>query len=196
MIRATHMTRITAICVLALATIALSACAGSRTPASTNETTSTPAGSGGMTSATGQAPTDGIVRPEAPTFETPVDAVKSYLDWVTYAYEMANSDVATMTFSPDEEVRVNSYVQFNKEKNQRIRQRLIKFTPGGASKVGTTTVLPASETWQYQYLDLTTARTVTPTYTVSYETTYTLIRRDGDGWVVHKVEAQPLGEVK
>jgi len=150
-----------------------------------------------MTSATDVvAVTAGIVRPKAPAFDSPRKAVDSYLSWVSFAYEMANSDVATMTFSADEEVRVNSYVQLNKEKNRRIRQRLVRFTASAPTKVGKRTLLPAKEQWEYSYEALATTKSLTPTYTVSYVTTYTLVPRAQGGWIVDSVEAKALGEVK
>jgi len=154
-------------------------------------------GFSGMTvPAAGSAPTAGIVLPAEPAFDTPREAVESYLAWVAFAYEMADSDVATMSFSPAEEVRVNSYVQLNKEKGQRIRQRLLSFSQGQASMVGTITLVPARERWDYQYLELTSARSVSTTYSVSYDVTYTLVPRDEGGWIVDAVEATPLGHVK
>ena len=117
------------------------------------------------------------------------------MHWVTYAYEVADSDVATMTFSADEEVRINSYVQLNREKQRRIQQRLLDFTPGAESVEGTAVLLSARERWEYRYLELGSARLVSPTYVLSYETTYTLVPRSGGGWIVDRVEAAPLGEV-
>ena len=78
-----------------------------------------------------------VAAPAAPDLSTPLSSVKSYLDWTTYAYLIGDSDVATMTFSPAEEVRVNSYVQLNKEKGRLIEQKLVAFTPGEAGIDGT-----------------------------------------------------------
>lgn len=182
-----------------LAALLLAGCTASGGGSSTETTQTLPPGhspQGMSTASTATAPTDGIVVPPEPVFETPTQAVMSYLSWVTFAYQMANSDVATATFSPEEEVRINSYVQLNREKDQRIRQALVKFVPGKPSKDGTRTLVPASETWEYQYLQLTTVKSISPTYTASYDTTYTLIEREQGGWIVDSVEATPRGEVK
>jgi hypothetical protein len=91
---------------------------------------------------------------------------------------------------------VNSYTQLNKEKGQRIRQRLVSFAPGRPRKVGSHILLPAKERWDYRYLELASTRATSPTYTVGYVTTYTLIPRKSGGWIVDSVEAKALGEVK
>jgi len=93
-------------------------------------------------------------------------------------------------------VRVDSYVQLNKEKNRRIRQYLVEFAPRDEITQGATVLVPARERWEYRYLDLTTTRAVSPTYTVSYETTYTLVPHEDSGWIVDSVAATPLDEVR
>jgi hypothetical protein len=182
-----------------LALVMLVASAVSAGGCAPSKSASAPAerGSGGMSSATtAVAPAAGIAVPAPPRFTTPREAVVSYLAWVSFAYEMSNSDVATQTFTPEEEVRVNSYIQLNKEKNQRIRQRLVGFEPGKESRVGSSTLVPARETWNYSYIALSSGSSASPTYTASYLTTYTLVPRDGGGWIVSTVEAKALGEVK
>jgi hypothetical protein len=149
-----------------------------------------------MSSQVGTAPAGGIVQPEPPSFDTPREAVESYLVWVSLAYEAADSDVATMVFTPEEEVRVNSYVQLNSERGRRMRQQLLSLDLGDGSLVGSTTQLPAREVWRYQYLELASARAVSPTYTATYDTTYTLVPRAQGGWIVDAVEANPRAAVK
>lgn len=135
------------------------------------------------------------VRPAAPNLTTPESAVRSYLAWTTYAYRVANSDIATPTMSPDEEVRVNSYVELNNEKQRVINQVLNSVEFGKASVVGTTTVIPTKENWQYSYLSRADQQSISPTYPVSYEATYTVIRTGKSTWVVDSVAAKAHGEV-
>ena len=138
----------------------------------------------------------GVAAPAAPDFTTPLAAVKSYLAWTSYAYRIGNSDVATMAFSPTEEVRVNSYVQLNKQKSRLIEQKLVVFVPGRVSVEGTRAVLPAKEDWEYRYLSLDGTKPLTPAYKASYDTTYTLVLAGPKRWLVDTVDAKALGEVK
>jgi hypothetical protein len=109
---------------------------------------------------------------------------------------MVNSDVATPTMSSSEEVRVNSYVQLNKEANKLINQRLTSLSFGTTSREGTRTIVPTHESWEYSYLAIDTLRSLSPTYSVSYEATYTLVSPKPGLWIVDAVEAKPLGEVQ
>jgi hypothetical protein len=147
-------------------------------------------------SPTGIESVRGTRRPPQPSFGTSRGAVESYLSLVLFAYEVANSDTASLAFTPDEEVRVDSYLQLDTGKNQRIQQRLVTFTSGKERAVGTTTLLPAREQWHYQYRDLKSPRSVNPTFAATYDTTYALTPREGGGWLVDSVEAKPLGEIK
>jgi hypothetical protein len=109
---------------------------------------------------------------------------------------MVNSDAATQTMSADEEVRVNSYVQLNREAGKLINQRLVSLEFGSESTEGTRVLVPTRESWEYRYLSVSTLQSLTPTYTASYETTYTLISPRPGVWVVDSVAAKALGEVK
>jgi hypothetical protein len=109
---------------------------------------------------------------------------------------MVDSDVATLTMSSGEEVRVNSYVQLNKEANKLINQRLTSLRFGTSSRLGTRTIVPTRESWEYSYLAIDTLRSLSPTYTVSYEATYTLVSPRPGLWIVDAVQAKSLGEVK
>ena len=137
-----------------------------------------------------------VPRPAAPDLTTPLAAVKSYLAWTTYAYRVSNSDVATMAFSNFEEVRVNSYVQLNEQSSKLIDQKLVTFTPGKVSIEGTRAVMPAKEDWTYRYLSLSDQKPLSPVYTVSYDTTYTVVRDRPRHWLVDSVAAKAHGEVK
>lgn len=127
---------------------------------------------------------------------TPQSAVRSYLEWTSYALLVADSTVATQTMSPAEEVRVDSYVQLNKQAGKVIDQRLLSLTLGEPSTQGTRTVVATHESWEYSYVGIDTRKSLTPTYTVSYDATYTVVSPRPGAWVVDSVDARPLGEVK
>jgi PBP1b-binding outer membrane lipoprotein LpoB len=128
-------------------------------------------------------------RPATPQLATPEDAVRSYLAWTSYAYRMANSDIATPTMSPDEEVRVNSFVELNNEQQRVINQVLDSIDFRKLSVVGTTTIVPTSEKWQYSYISKKNQQSISPTFPVSYDATYTVIQLGKNKWVVDSVLA-------
>lgn len=122
--------------------------------------------------------------------------MESYLAWTAWAFTMANSDLATPTMTPDEEVRVNSYVQLNKERQRVIDQRLTALKFGDVTVEATRAIVPASESWEYRYLSIDGKSVVTPTYTARYETTYTVLAVAPNRWLVDSVEAKALDELK
>ena len=137
-----------------------------------------------------------LTRPAPADLESPKSAVVSYLDWTSYAYLVGNSDVASTTMSAKEEVRVDSYVQLNKEQQRRISQVLVTFKPRAANIEGTRATLGADESWEYRYLSADGSRAISETYTASYETTYNVVLIRPKTWIVDSVEARALGEVK
>jgi len=141
------------------------------------------------------APLTKVVVPPAPDLSAPIPAVRSYLDWVTLSYRMANSDLSTHTMEPYEGVRVDSYIQLNREKGQGLEQQLTSFAPVEQSRTDTAAVVTAAESWRYRYFSLKTRRYLTAWYTARYETTYSLIATQGV-WLVAKVEATALTAVK
>ena len=174
----------------------LVACGPSSGTATGSSSGSVTASSTGAMGGVASPKVTGVAAPAAPDFTTPLAAVKSYLAWTSYAYRIGNSDVATMAFSPTEEVRVNSYVQLNKQKSRLIEQKLVVFVPGRVSVEGTRAVLPAKEDWEYRYLSLDGTKPLTPAYKASYDTTYTLVLAGPKRWLVDTVDAKALGEVK
>ena len=152
-------------------------CAGSQLPVD----------SSGVSPPTPPAPAD---------VTTPESAVSAYLDWTSYAYALGNSEVASNTMGANEEVRVNSFVQLNKEKQRRISQVLVSFKTRSASVEGTRATLGAAEVWKYRYLSADGAKAITETYTASYETTYHVVLVKPNTWVVESVEALPLSQVR
>jgi hypothetical protein len=135
------------------------------------------------------------VTPAKADFSTPEASVRTYLDYTSFAYRMVNSDVASRAATPYEGVRVDSYIELNREKSRGMEQQLVGFNPRGLSKDGTRTVLAATEQWRYRYFDLSSRTYTTPMYSASYDTTYTLVK-DPKGWLVDKVEAKALTTVQ
>jgi hypothetical protein len=136
------------------------------------------------------------VMPPPVDLKTPGSAVRSYLAWTTLAYRMANSDAASLTTTPMYGVHIDSYIELNREQgNKGIDQTLTRFVVRSESKEGTRAVVAAKEDWVYRYFSLSDQRYTSPRYTVSYDTTYTLVRSQA-GWQVDDVQATPLTPVK
>jgi len=156
--------------------------------------------------------------PAAPDLSTPKTAVRAYLDWTSFAYYIADSEVATPTMSPYEEVRVNSYVQLNLESGRRINQRLdsLKFVSEKSGE--TTATVVTKESWTYRYLAISAdqsgamnamgamggmgsmvstqdAAPVDVDEYAKYDVTYTLVK-EGKNWVVDSVDAKATTTVK
>lgn len=153
--------------------------------------------SGGTASAFDGTPITAPVVPPAPDLSAPLPAIRSYLAWATFAYRMANSEIASLTMTPYEGVRVDSYIQLNREKGRGLEQELVDFKPVEieASRTADGAVYTASETWKYRYFSLEEKRYLTPWYTTSYETTYSVVATEGV-WRVDFVEATALTPVK
>lgn len=140
-------------------------------------------------------------KPQLPTSRppmnrtTPENAVKSYLDWTTFAYRMINSELASQAESPDEGVRVDSYIELLKQKGRGIDQHLTAFSVVRSSVEGTRTLIATKETWSYRYFSSDGKSYLTPAYSTSYDSTYTVIKQSDGSWVVDRVQATPLDEV-
>ena len=135
-------------------------------------------------------------KPQPWVLTTPESAVRSYLDWTSYAYRIGQSSFATATMTSYEEVRVDSYVQYNIQKSRLIDQTLKSITFGKANLEGARTIVPAKEQWTYRYVSIDTGnKTLAGPYSASYDTTYTVVK-SGKRWVVDSVKAKNLGTVK
>jgi hypothetical protein len=135
-------------------------------------------------------------KPKPWVLTTPESAVRSYLDWTSYAYRISESSVATPTMGAKEEVRVDSYIQFNLQKSKLLDQTLVTIKFGTPSTTGTSTLIPATEHWWYRYVSISeVGKTVGGPYSVDYESTYSVVKTK-HGWVVDSVVAKALGEVK
>lgn len=150
---------------------------------------------GGCSAGKDAADVPGALESSSANLSTPEDAVLSYLNAVSRAYATGDSEVASQTMTPEEGVRIDSYIQFNAQQQRGIEQRLRSFTVGSVSQESTQAVLTASEEWTYRYFVPETGAYSGPELSASYETTYTLVRADR-GWVVAVVEASSRGEVK
>lgn len=127
-------------------------------------------------------------QPPPPALKDPRTSVYSYMLWISYAYRVLNSDVASMTFDPYEEVRVNSYVMYNLQEGRAIDQKILSANLKSWESKGTSATVAMHEDWAYRYIDTTTGKYTTPRLNASYETTYTVVNLGGN-WVVHSVEA-------
>lgn len=135
-------------------------------------------------------------RPKPWVLTSPESAVRSYLDWVSYAYRIGESAVATPTMSASQEVRVDSYTQLNLQNGKLLDQTLSSITFRKATIKGTRALLPVRENWTYRYVSIKTAgQTLEGPYSASYDTTYTVVKTKR-GWVVDTVAVKPLGTVK
>lgn len=122
--------------------------------------------------------------------------MRSYLDWISYAYRIGSSEVATPVLSADEGVRIDSYIELNRQQGKRIDQQLTSISFGRQSADGTHTLVPTHEVWRYTYVSATDAKPIGQSHQATYDATYTVIPVRSGVWVVDNVVAKPLGEVK
>jgi len=135
-------------------------------------------------------------QPEGMDLSTPEAAVRSYLDWTSYAYRIAQSRVALPTMSTYQEVRVDSYVQYNIQQGRLLDQSLSELTFGEPREDAERVHVPVRESWEYSYVSIEEAgKVISGPHTVSYDATYTVIPQ-GDDWVVNEVKATALGPVE
>jgi hypothetical protein len=134
------------------------------------------------------------IRPGAPELSTPEAAVRSYTDWISYAYRILDSDVATHAFSEWEEVRVNSYVQYNKIEGRAIEQSLVTSEYDRAKSTDSTATIVGKEYWRYRYIAADGSKYLTGPLDASYDVTYTVVRKDVGTWLVDRVEVNRLDE--
>lgn len=135
-------------------------------------------------------------RPAAPDLSSPERAVRSYLDWISYAYRTGAPDEASPTATSEENVRIDSYVRFNLEQGRAIEQTLTAFRIGSVRAEGGTATVTAAEEWRYRYVSAPAGGQSSPVHGVSYDTTYTVVRAPDGRWRVDSVEARAAGEVR
>ena len=174
----------------------LSACSAKTGSTANQKTAEVGAGMGGPQMTVHISPQAINTKPKPPDLSTPQSAVRSYLDWVSYAYRIGQSDVASPTMGPDENVRVDAYVQYNFQSKKLLDQQLMSVTFGKPSTGATSTTVPASEKWTYHYSSIEQGnKTLGGPYAASYDTVYTVIHTKS-GWQVYSVKATPRGAVK
>ncbi len=131
----------------------------------------------------------------APDLSTPESAVRSYLDWVSLAYRLANSEVSTQTHTLWEGVRVDSYIELNRQQGRGIEQYIDVFEKRSEATAEPTATISAYEEWRYRYFSLDALEYLGPEYRITYDTTYTVVFEDGR-WLVDSVEANALTPVE
>ena len=188
-----------ACCLAGAALLALAGCSGGSPSTGTGSTeASSPAGSS-MAGAAVQVhiPQSAIsARPDPWVLTTPQSTVRSYLDWMSYAYRIADSSVATPTMSGAQEVRIDSYIQLNLQNKRLLDQSLASITFGTPTVESTHTLVPVKEQWTYSYRSIDVGNKILGgPYSASYDTTYTVVR-SGKNWVVDTVAAKAVGTVK
>lgn len=136
-------------------------------------------------------------KPEPWVLTTPESAVRSYLDWVSYAYRIGESSVATATMTVEQEVLVDSYNQKNLQDGRLIDQKLDELILGEKIAQQEKRLIPAKERWTYRYVSIEQAdKTLEGPFEASYETTYTVVKNEDGAWVVGDVEVKAVGEVE
>ena len=131
-------------------------------------------------------------KPLPQKLDNPTDAVRSYLDWVSYAYRMGDSNLAAPMATGSEFVRVDAYVQWNlQEKSRLLDQELVSLQFGSPVVTGAKASVPATEKWTYRYLSTTEAgKQLGDPESIDYATTYHLVRNQAGDWQVDSIEAQ------
>lgn len=142
-----------------------------------------------------QAAVDAVPAPAVLT--TPESAIRSYLDWTTYAYRTGQSRTASDAMSPSELVHVDSYIQYNIEQQRLIDQKLHSLKLGTPKMGGSSATVTAVEDWTYSYLSIASGNaSIGGPYKVTYDTTYTVTELKKGTWVVDSVKSTPRGAVK
>jgi len=128
--------------------------------------------------------------PQETRNSTPEEAVRSYLDWVTFAFRTMDSEVATPTMTPDEASRISYYITMNRAEDKILNQRLDSFEIRSVDISDQVALVAATEEWTYNHKSVAKGTFDEPIQ-VSYEATYTVLSFDGV-WRVQSVEATRL----
>lgn len=131
-----------------------------------------------------------------PDLSTPERSVRTYLEYVTLGYRMLNSEATTKTATPAENVRIDAYIELNRQEGRGIDQRLIDIETRLAASEGATATVVTEEQWVYRYFSPQTQKYTSPGYEASYDATYTVLRQPDDTWLVDSVQATSRGELK
>ncbi|MDO8986671.1 MAG: hypothetical protein Q7V14_00405 [Coriobacteriia bacterium] len=136
-----------------------------------------------------------VPAPSKYDLSTPESAVRSYLAAIAFAYRTGDSEVASATMTPWEGVRVDSYIELNRQQGRGIEQKLTAFRVLDSSGEVPTMTVTANESWAYRYFALSDGRYQSEELTAAYHSQYTVLN-SGDIWQVDKVQVTPAGEVK
>lgn len=189
---------------IAIAAVAMSGCTKAKSPQGSAQTGSSVTTSG-MSAHMSGAPVNVYIaqevvdsrRPAPWNLRSPQSAITSYLAWVSYAYRIGNSQVATPTMTSYEEVRMDSYCQYNLENKRLLDQKLDSISFGKASKTATATLVPVKESWTYSYLSVDKGNPVIGgPYRIDYQSTYKVVKNAAGQWIVDSVNAKALGTLK
>jgi hypothetical protein len=135
-----------------------------------------------------------VPQPRPWVLSTPQSAVRSYLDWTSFAYRLQKASVARPTMSAAEFGRVKDYISYLSGQGRFMDMTLDSITFGAQSVDGSDTLVPAHEHWTYRYASPRSGKTVAGPYTASYDSTYTVTQPDTD-WIVDSVQATAVGKV-
>lgn len=150
---------------------------------------------GGVSDRTVQGSRD-IQSPAAPDLTSAEGSVRSYLNWLSYSYQLANSEVASATMTPFEWVRVDAYIELNRQQDRGIEQALDVFELVGSVVQEPTATVSAREAWIYRYFSLSSQEYISDSLFTSYDTTYTVVHQADGAWLVDRVDAVPRAEVE
>ncbi|MDZ4178386.1 MAG: hypothetical protein U1E29_04015 [Coriobacteriia bacterium] len=137
-----------------------------------------------------------IAAPAPADLSTPEASVRSYLEWISYAYRVVDSQVASAVMDPWEWVRVDAYIEKNRQESRGIDQRLIGFEVLGITSSDSTATVETAEEWTYRYFGpdgVPIGDELTARYSVRYSVLKDAERSE---WLVEKVDATPQGEVE
>lgn len=127
---------------------------------------------------------------------TPEGAVQAYLDGITFTYRMANSNAASDTMTPYEYVRVDAYVELNRQQGRALEQMLTALEVRDTVAGEPTATVTTYEEWVYRYFSVETMKYVSDEATATYDADYTVVKQEDGSWLVDKVDVTPLAEVK
>jgi len=121
---------------------------------------------------------------------TPEEAVETYLEWLTFAYRYADSEVATPTMTADMAQRVSYYITMNLSADRVLNQRLDSFEIVEVENQNEIALVKTKEAWTFNYLSPQTGE-FGDDFEVTYSVRYTVIVINGM-WRVQNVAAERL----
>lgn len=187
---------VTACCLIMVLALGLGVSAGCTSDEAGGEAETAGAGMGGPTVEVQVTEEALASEPEALDLSTPEAAVRSYLDWSSYAYRIAQPRVALPTMTSYQEVRVDAYIQYNIQKGRLIDQTLISLDVQDVREGEESAEVVVKERWSYNYVSVRNAgEIISGPHEAEYDAVYTVVKQ-GDDWVVDAVEATPLGPVE